>query len=308
MDLEIANLFQDSAQDWNWPQLFIMRGPDREHHALDFAAQLGQDYGKHPTLVFGTHSVDLDQKTKEFGRTGLIAELFRRTDIVRFDCQGSCDFRTLRKRGGSMCFEGLTLFRKSQRNGYDLCETTSKLDVSLPYIPSGVVTTDTAPQIEKSLQVAIEEARKTKATVLIIVGHNFEELSPQWQQQSATEFARILLRVLLQDLRRHANSSLELISIVVDQQFDHEQYTSIFKDWKEKNIRDNRQDVSEEHDDQDLGASHVRSATDSSMASAGVDVMSISSVPEAVAFENQPHKLLECLKPQSKEEDLSIVL
>ena len=71
-----------------------------------------------------------------------------------------------------MCFEGVTLFRGSQKNGYELCDTTSKLDVLLPYIPSGVITTDTAPQIEKSLQVAIEDARKTKATMLIIVGHN----------------------------------------------------------------------------------------------------------------------------------------
>jgi len=195
-------------------------------------------------LVFGSHNVDLDQKTKEFDRTGLISELFRRTDIVRFDCQGSCDFHTLRKRGVSMCFEGLTLFRKSQEYGYDICETTSKLDVSLPYIPSGVVTTDTALQIEKSLQVVMEDARRTKATILIIVGHNFAELSSnsQWQQQSTDEFARILLRVLVQDLRRHGNSSFEFISIVVDQQFDYEQYISIFKDWEDKNIQNSRQD------------------------------------------------------------------
>ena len=162
-----------------------------------------------------------------------------------------------------MCFEGVTLFRRSQRSGYDLCDTTSKLDVLLPYIPSGVVTTDTSPQIEKSLQVVMEDARRTKATVLIIVGHNFQELSSnsQWQQQSTDEFARILLRVLTHDLRRHGNSSLEFVSIVVDQQFDYEQYISIFKDWEEKNIQDSRQDLSEERDEQDLGASHVRSAT-----------------------------------------------
>jgi hypothetical protein len=228
---------------------------------------------------------------------------------MRFDCRGNYDFRTLRKKGGSMCFEGVTLLRGSQKGGYELCDTTSKLDVLLVYIPSGVITTDTAPHIEKSLQVAIEDARRTKATILIIVGYNFKGLNmrSEWQQQSANEFARILLRVLLQDLRRHANSPFELICIVVDKQIDREQYISIFKDWKEKNIRDSRQDLSEERDDQDLGASHVRSATDSSMASAGVDAMSISSVPEAVAFENQPQKLLEWLKPQSKEEDLSIV-
>jgi len=310
MDPAIAHLFQDSTQDWKWPELFIMRGQNKERHALSLATQMGQDFGKHPTLVCGTHVIDIDQKAVEPDQTGLIAELFRRTDIMRFDCRSNYNARTLLKKGGIVCFGGVTLFRGSQKGGYELCDTTSKLDVILPYVPSGVVTTDTAPQIEKSLQVAIEDARKAKATILIIVGYNFKGLNmrSEWQQQSADEFARILLYVLLQDMSQHGDSPFELISIVVDDQTDHEFYTMMFRDWTERNIRDSHKDVSEEHDDQSLGVSHVRSATDSSMASAGVDAMSISSAQEAVAFESQPQRLLEWLKPQSKEEDLSIVL
>jgi hypothetical protein len=150
----------------------------------------------------------------------------------------------------------------------------------------------TGPQIEKSLQVAIEDARKAKATVLVIVGYNFTGLNlrSEWQQQSASEFARILLHVLLQDMNQHDGSSFELIGIVVDDQKEHDLYTTVFREWMERNIQDNSKDVSEEHDDQDVGASHVRSATDSSMASAGIDVMSISSVQEAVVSDSQSQR------------------
>jgi len=260
--------------------------------------------------VCGTHVIDIDRKAVEPDQTGLIAEVFRRTDIMRFDCRNNHNARTLLRKGGIMYFGGVTLFRGSQKGGYELCDTTSKLDIILPYVPSGVVTTETGPQIEKSLQVAIEDARKAKATVLIIVGYNFTGLNlrSEWQQQSASEFARILLYVLLQDMNQHDGSPFELIGIVVDDQNDHDLYTMVFREWMERNIRDSHKDVSEEHDDQDVGASHVRSATDSSMASAGIDVMSISSVQEAVASDSQSQRLLEWLRPQPKEEDLSIVL
>jgi len=227
MDLEVISFSRDQVQDWKWPQLYLKAGSNNGQQVLDFVAQMGQDYGKHPTLVFGMNYNDFGRKTKEFEQTGLISELYRRTDFVRFDCQSSCDFSTLHESGASMCFEGVTLFRKSQEYGYDSCETTSKLDVLLPYIPSGSVTSDAERQIEKSLQAVMEDVRRTKATFLIVVGHDFAGLDPQWQQQSSDAFARILLRVLVWDLKRYGNPSLEFISIVVGQQFDYNQYGSL---------------------------------------------------------------------------------
>ena len=209
-----------------------------------------------------------------------------------------------------MCFRGATLFRGAQEGGYERYDTMSKVDIILPYIPSGMVTTDSELQIEKSLQVAIEGARKTKTAVLIIIGYNFNgmNLRSEWQQQSACAFARILLHVLLQDMNQHEGSSFELISIVVDDQKDQDLYATVFKEWIDRNIQDEDKNLSGEHDAQDVGAAHVRSAIDSSMASAGIDVMSISSIQESTASVSHPQRLLDWLRPQPKEEDLSIVL
>jgi hypothetical protein len=142
MDLEVISFSRDQVQDWRWPQLYIKAVSNNEQQVLDFVAQMGQDYGKHPTLVSGMNYNELGTKTKEFEQKGLISELYRRTDFVRFDCQRGCDFSTIREMGANMCFEGVTLFRKSQEFGYDSCETTSKLDVLLPHVPSGPVTSD----------------------------------------------------------------------------------------------------------------------------------------------------------------------
>ena len=98
---------------------------------------------------------------------------------------------------------------------------------------------------------------------------------------------------------------MEFISIVVGQQFDYDQYSLIFKDWVNQNVYNIEKDVFEEQEEQEPGASHVRSATDSSMASAGVDAMSVSSQTATVPDRTQ--RLLEWLNPQSTDEDLSIV-
>jgi len=202
MDSAVVHLLEDPTKDWKWPKLFVLKGQDeKEHYALNLAAQMGQDFGQHPAMVYGTHITDIGSKANETGQTGVIAELFRRTDIMRFDCQSRHSAYTLLRKGGIMFFGGATIFRGAQEVGDEQYDTMSKADIIVPYIPSGMVTTDTELQIEKSLQVAIEGARKTKTAVLIIVGYNFTgtNLRSEWQQYSACAFARILLHVLLQD-------------------------------------------------------------------------------------------------------------
>jgi len=142
------------------------------------------------------------------------------------------------------------------------------------------------------------------------VGYNFAEmkLRPEWQQHSACAFSRILLHVLLQDMHQHDGPSFELISIVVDDQEAQSLYDMTFKRWIDKNIQEDDKELSAEQSTQDARAVPVRSATDSSLASAGIDVMSTSSIPEPSTSLSHTQRLLEWLRPQPREEDLAIIL
>ena len=86
---------------------------------MNLAAQMGQYYGQHPAMVCGTHITDIGSKAVEPGQTGVIAELFRRTDIMRFDYQSRHSAHTLLGKGGIMFFGGATLFRGAQEFGYE---------------------------------------------------------------------------------------------------------------------------------------------------------------------------------------------
>ena len=179
----------------------------------------------------------------------------------------------------------------------------------MPHIPPGIITTNSGLQIEKSLQIAIESARSAKSAALIIVGYNFVEmkLRSEWQQQSACSFAQILLKVLLQDMNRHDGSSFELIIIIVDDQEAQTLYDLTFKSWIDKNSQEDDRELSAVRITRDARAVPVPSTTDSSLASAGIDVMSISSIPEPST--SLSHKrLVEWLRPQPREENLAVVL